>query len=140
LQIASQYENGDIRSKGFKVMRVQSWRYSVNPGFSVLHSGETRRRIRKRCSGYYAGSISNQSGSPMTMQIEEVFPGVTVKAFIPGLKPSFSPNPFHRSLSFSSSGLTAWIPHTFTVTSEHIGFTFQFFCFTLFSCRFRAVD
>jgi len=76
----------------------------------------------------------------MTMQIEEVFPGVTVKAFIPGLKPSFSPNPFHHSLSFSSSEQTTWIPHTFTVTSEHIGFTFQFFCFTLFSCRFRAVD
>ena len=33
-------------------------------------------------------------------------------SFIPGLKPSFSANPSHRSLSFSSSGLTTWIPQT----------------------------
>jgi len=46
----------------------------------------------------------------MTMQIEEVFPGVTVKAFIPGLKPSFSPNPFHRSHSFSSTEQTHGFP------------------------------
>jgi len=33
------------------------------------------------------------------------------------------------------------IPQTFTVTSEHIRFYFLvFLCFTLFSCRFRAVD
>jgi len=34
------------------------------------------------------------------------------------------------------------IPQTFTVTSEHIRFLlFSFFSvFTLFSCRFRAVD
>jgi len=30
----------------------------------------------------------------------------------PGLKPSFSANPSHRSLPFSSSGLTTWIPRT----------------------------
>ena len=33
-------------------------------------------------------------------------------SFIPGLKPSFSANPSHCSLSFSSSGLTTWIPQT----------------------------
>jgi len=33
-------------------------------------------------------------------------------SFIPGLKPSFSANPYHRSLSFSSSGFTTWIPQT----------------------------
>jgi len=62
-------------------------------------------------------------------------------SFIPGLNPSFSANPSHRSFlfSFSPLGLTTWIPQTFTVpTSEHI--RFYFFCFTLFSCRFRAVD
>ena len=33
------------------------------------------------------------------------------------------------------------IPQTFTLTSEHIRFyILVFFCFTLFSCRFRAVD
>ena len=32
--------------------------------------------------------------------------------FIPGLKPSFSANPSHRSPSLSSSGLTTWIPQT----------------------------
>ena len=34
-------------------------------------------------------------------------------------------------------------PRLFTVTSEHIPFFLLFsffFCFTLFSCRFRAVD
>ena len=30
----------------------------------------------------------------------------------PGLKPSFSANPSHRSLPFSSSGLTPLIPRT----------------------------
>ena len=30
---------------------------------------------------------------------------------------------------------------TFRFTSEHTRFfSFKFFCFTLFSCRFRAVD
>jgi len=54
-------------------------------------------------------------------------------SFIPGLKPSFSANPSHRSLSFSSSGLIAWIPQTFTVTtSEHIRFYFLDFLFYTF--------
>jgi len=48
-------------------------------------------------------------------------------SFIPGLKPSFSANPSHCSLSFSSSGLTTWIPWTVTVTSEHIRFYFLVF-------------
>ena len=62
-------------------------------------------------------------------------------SFIPGLKSSFSANPFHRSLwaYFSSSGLTTWIPRgLFTDTS-----VFYFFCFShfhFFSCRFRVVD
>ena len=36
----------------------------------------------------------------------------TTHSFIPGLKPFFSANPSYRSLSFSSSGLTTWIPQT----------------------------
>ena len=36
----------------------------------------------------------------------------TTHSFIPGLKPFFSANPSHRSLSFSSSALTTWIPQT----------------------------
>ena len=35
---------------------------------------------------------------------------------------------------------TTRILQTFTVTSEHIRFYFLVFCFTLLSCRFRAVD
>ena len=57
------------------------------------------------------------------------FPSPT-HSFIPGLKPSFSASPSHHSLSFSSSGLTIWIPQTFTVTSEHIHFLlFLFYTF-----------
>jgi len=55
------------------------------------------------------------------------FPSPT-HSFIPGLKPSpFLENSSHHSLSFSSSGLTTWIPQTFTVTSEHIRFYFLVF-------------
>ena len=59
---------------------------------------------------------------------------------IEALNLPFFANPSHRSLSFCSSGLTTWIPQTFTVTSNISAFTFQFFCFTIFSCRLRAVD
>ena len=53
-------------------------------------------------------------------------------SFTPCLKHSFSAkHPFHRSLSFSSSGLTTRIPQTLTVTSEHI--RFYFLVFFLFS-------
>jgi len=37
------------------------------------------------------------------------FPSPT-HSFVSGLKPSFSANPSHRSLFFSFSGLTTWIP------------------------------
>ena len=54
---------------------------------------------------------------------------------------SFSPNPFHCSLfSFSFFRTDYMIPQTFTVASNISAFTFQFFCFTVFSCRLRAVD
>jgi len=44
-------------------------------------------------------------------------------SFIPGLKPSFSANPSHRSLSFSSPGLTTRVARRlFTDTSDHIRF------------------
>ena len=36
--------------------------------------------------------------------------------------------------------LVYMFPQTFTVTSNISAFTFQFFCFTIFSCRLRAVD
>jgi len=51
---------------------------------------------------------------------------ISCPSFIPDLKPSFSANPSHCSLSFSS-GLTTWISRTFTVTSEHIRFYFLLF-------------
>jgi len=41
----------------------------------------------------------------------------------------------------TSMGGYNMIPQTFTVTCQHIRFYFLvFFRFTLFSCRFRAVD
>ena len=46
---------------------------------------------------------------------------------------SFPPQPF---LFFSRNEYM--IPQTLTATSEHI--RFYFFCFTLFSCRLRAID
>ena len=49
--------------------------------------------------------------------------------FIPDLKPSFSANPSHCSLSFSFSGLTM-IPQIFTVTSASNYFlVFLFYTF-----------
>jgi len=48
--------------------------------------------------------------------------------------PSFSANPSHRSLSFSSSGFTTWIPQTVHCYSwAYSGFYFLvFFCFYAF--------
>ena len=45
---------------------------------------------------------------------------------------TFSANPSHCSLSFSSSGLTTWDSPLFTVTSEHIRFYFLVFLFYTF--------
>jgi len=59
------------------------------------------------------------------------FPSPTY-SFIPRLKPSSSANPYHRSLSSSSSKPTTWIPKTFTVTSEHVRFYFLVFLFYTF--------
>ena len=65
------------------------------------------------------------------------FPSPTL-SFIPDLKPSFSANPSHCSLSFFSFRTDYMISQTFTVISENISvFTFSF---SVFSCRFRAVD
>ena len=64
------------------------------------------------------------------------FPSPTL-SFIPDLKPSFSANPSHCSLSFSSSGLTTWFPRLLLLL---LSFFFLVFCFTLFSCCFREVD
>ena len=49
------------------------------------------------------------------------FPSPT-HSFIPGLKPSFSVNPTHRSLSFSLQDWLHGFSKTFTVTSVHIRF------------------
>ena len=57
-------------------------------------------------------------------------------------KPSFSANPSHCSPSFLLLKYSLHgFPGLFTVISEHICFLILvFFVFTLFSCRFRAVD
>ena len=60
------------------------------------------------------------------------FPSTT-QSFIPGLRPSFSANPSHSSLSFSPWALTTWIPQTFIVTS-YFYCCFWAYLFLLFSC------
>ena len=63
-------------------------------------------------------------------------------SFIPRLKPSFSPNPSHRSLPFLLQDWLHGFPGLFTDTSGHIRF-FYFLGFLpppLFCCWFRAVD
>jgi len=62
-------------------------------------------------------------------------------SFTLGLIPSFSPNPSHRSLSFSFFRFHYMdSPRLLTVTSEHIRlYLFIFFLFYTFSSRFRAV-
>ena len=53
--------------------------------------------------------------------------------FIPGLKPSFSANPFHRSLPFLLQDWLHGFPGLFTDTSEHIRFLlFSFFLFSTY--------
>ena len=55
---------------------------------------------------------------------------ITPHSFIPGLKPSFSANPSHRSLPFFFRTDYMNSPRLFTVTSEHVPFLlFSFFLF-----------
>jgi len=62
-------------------------------------------------------------------------------SFIPGLKPSFLQILPTAALPFSSAGFTTWIPQTVYCFLSISVFYFYFFSvFTLFSCRFRAVD
>ena len=51
--------------------------------------------------------------------------------FIPGLKPSFSANPSHRSLPFHPQDWLHGFPGLFTDTSDHIRFIFSFFSLLL---------
>jgi len=81
-------------------------------------------------AAYSGGSMVGAATAPPPRKTaRKISPTIS---FIPDLKPSFSANPSHRSLSFSSSGLTTWIPQTFTVTSEHIRFYFLVFLFYTF--------
>jgi len=52
------------------------------------------------------------------------FPSPTL-SFIPDLKPSFSANPSHCSLSFSSSGLTTWFQRLLLLLLAYPFFTFS---------------
>ena len=65
------------------------------------------------------------------------FPSPT-HSFIPGLKTFLFCKFFSLQPFFFFFRTDYMIPQTFTVTSEHI--RFYFFCFALFSFRFRAVD
>ena len=52
------------------------------------------------------------------------FPSLT-HSFITDLKPSFSANPSHCSLSFSSSGQTTWIPESYFFAYPFLLFSFS---------------
>jgi len=82
-----------------------------------------RRRVYQQTIAQRAPSTRNYSAKPVNCRIlyGHYLPTVILiiigipsptDSFIPGLKPSFSANPSHRSLSFSSSGLTRRIPQT----------------------------
>jgi len=53
-------------------------------------------------------------------------------SFIPGLKPSFTANPSHRILHFSSFWTDYGFPELFTNTSEHVRFYFLVYLFSTF--------
>ena len=59
------------------------------------------------------------------------FPSNT-HSFILGLKPSFSANPSHCSLSFSSSGLTTRFPRLLLLLHSISVFTSQLLCLQCF--------
>jgi len=82
-----------------------------------------RRRVYQQTIAQRAPSTRNYSAKPFNCRIlyGHYLPTVILiiigipsptDSFILGLKPSFSANPSHRSLSFSSSGLTRRIPQT----------------------------
>jgi len=87
--------------------------------------------------GPYTGHLS-------TLDIidTDISTDITHSLFHPGLKRSFSANPSHCSPSFLLLKYSLHgFPRVFTVISEHICFLLLFFSvFTLFSCRFRAVE
>jgi len=60
-------------------------------------------------------------------------------SFTPGIKPSFSANPSHRSLPFLLPDWRHGFPGLFTDTSECMFFSLVFI-FPRFSCWFHAVD
>jgi len=63
------------------------------------------------------------------------------QSFIPGLKPSFSANPSHRSPSFFFFRIHyVDSPDCLLLFLSISVFYFYFFCFYTFSSRFRAVD
>ena len=61
-------------------------------------------------------------------------------SFIPDLETFFQILPTAAFLFLFFRTVLYMISQTFTVTSNISAFTFQFFCFTIFSCRLRAVD
>ena len=67
----------------------------------------------------------------------------TTDSFIPGLKPSFSENHSHRSPSsffFNIHYMDSRTVYCYFWAYMYLFSTFSFSVFTLFSCRFRAVD
>jgi len=65
---------------------------------------------------------------------------ITYSLFHSRLKTFLFCKSFPRSFSFSSSGLTTWIPPDCLRLLINIFRLVLFSVFTLFSCRFRAVD
>jgi len=78
----------------------------------------------------FIGFIDSPLSSPYTLSASQ--------SFIPGLEPSFSANPFYRSLRFLFQNGLHGPPGMFTETSEHI--RSYFLVFSHFSFWFREVD
>jgi len=93
----------------------------LNPGPSAPESSTLTTRL---------------SSHPLTFILIIISVPTPPHSLIPGIKPSFSANPSNRSLPFPLQDSPDCSPILLSMSV----FYFLVFCFTLFSCRFRAVD
>jgi len=121
-----------IRIYGYtESLNNPSFQYASPRLWNQLPASLRQQRINL-CNSSSPSSLSGTLIPPSVPSTHHFHHPLPLHSFNPSLKLSFSVNPSHRSLSFSSSGLTTWIPHTFTVTSEHIRFYFLVFLFYTF--------
>ena len=88
---------------------------------------------------------SRPTGESQNLEKSKLKPFILLSSGASKCNKTFYSGPRWDSLSLSLSdfiagGKNPTIPQSFTVTSNIYAFTFYFFCFTIFSCRLRAVD